>query len=296
MTKGDFSPYAREQLGYYVYALKNPLNDEVFYIGKGVGNRVFDHAKGALEAIDNEESMRIQIIREILDDGRHVEAFILQHGLVDDSHAFQTESAVYGALKLLQGQRGRGLSNLANLIQPPTFEHFGLMSVEDVAARYGKQVDESLIPHNSIFVKPTELWHKGMSKDDLWEVTRGWWALSEKRLTSIRYVFSIPNFVIRAVWEVEPEDWREQGPGDRGWDDVLRRRKRGLEKRPRRGFESRRDLSDTRFTNLINGSVSHTFLDGQGKRANITYLDDPRIADLRRAKPPRKPFWNVELT
>lgn len=33
---------------YYVYCLINPRDNQVFYIGKGVGNRVFSHEKYAL--------------------------------------------------------------------------------------------------------------------------------------------------------------------------------------------------------------------------------------------------------
>ena len=31
------------KLGYYVYALINPINNKPFYIGKGKENRVFSH-------------------------------------------------------------------------------------------------------------------------------------------------------------------------------------------------------------------------------------------------------------
>jgi len=38
-----FSQKSIEKLKYYVYALKDPSNSEVFYIGKGKDNRIFDH-------------------------------------------------------------------------------------------------------------------------------------------------------------------------------------------------------------------------------------------------------------
>jgi len=43
----EFSPAVVEALGYYVYLLKDPETDKVFYVGKGTGNRIFQHLKEA---------------------------------------------------------------------------------------------------------------------------------------------------------------------------------------------------------------------------------------------------------
>lgn len=37
------------KMNYYVYRLIDPRNGETFYVGKGKGNRVFQHMKGALD-------------------------------------------------------------------------------------------------------------------------------------------------------------------------------------------------------------------------------------------------------
>lgn len=290
------SPYAEEMLGHYVYALRSPLDKQIFYVGKGVGSRVLDHANGVLRDLDSPDSMKVQVIRSILAAGLRVECFIVQHGLASDDHAFQTESALFGILKLLDSSPGHGLFTLTNLIQPPTFEEFGLMSTEDVLAKYGEPADGSLIPHNSVFIKPSQLWRKGMSNHELWSSTRGWWPMAFARIKKIKYVFAVPNLVIRAVWEVSPDDWREQRSGDHGWSDILERRSRGLEKKPRYGFDSMNDVSESKFSSLINKSVAHTYLDGQGKRPSVVYLDDTRIKALAKGGNPRQPFWNVDLT
>ena len=45
-----FSPAVVEHLGYYVYLLIRPETDEVFYIGKGTGNRIFTHLYQAIDS------------------------------------------------------------------------------------------------------------------------------------------------------------------------------------------------------------------------------------------------------
>lgn len=37
---------------HYVYALINPIDDKIFYIGKGSGNRMYNHLKNA-KALQN---------------------------------------------------------------------------------------------------------------------------------------------------------------------------------------------------------------------------------------------------
>ena len=44
-----FSTSIIEKLAYYVYCLIDPRDGNIFYVGKGVGNRVFHHALGSLQ-------------------------------------------------------------------------------------------------------------------------------------------------------------------------------------------------------------------------------------------------------
>ena len=41
----EFPPEVIKELNYYVYRLIDPRNGETFYVGKGKGNRVFEHLK-----------------------------------------------------------------------------------------------------------------------------------------------------------------------------------------------------------------------------------------------------------
>jgi len=44
-----FSQSVIEKLEHYVYFLQNPRNEEIFYVGKGSGNRVFQHLNCSVE-------------------------------------------------------------------------------------------------------------------------------------------------------------------------------------------------------------------------------------------------------
>ena len=87
-----------EHLKYYVYLLIDPINDEPFYVGKGIGNRVFDHVRCALE--ENISNNKYEEIRRILDEGNQVKQLIVRHGLTE-KNAFEIESALIDTFKFI---------------------------------------------------------------------------------------------------------------------------------------------------------------------------------------------------
>ena len=98
-----FSQSVIEQLGYYVYFLQDPRNDEIFYVGKGIGNRVFNHLEGAVET--NRETEKLDRIREVVISGNNVKHYILRHGLTEQA-SFEIEAALIDFI---------GMKNLSNL-------------------------------------------------------------------------------------------------------------------------------------------------------------------------------------
>lgn len=67
-----FSQKTIEEIQYYVYCLYDPRTSKIFYIGKGKGNRVFQHQMDALED-GNAETDKLNTIREILNSGQQVD-------------------------------------------------------------------------------------------------------------------------------------------------------------------------------------------------------------------------------
>ena len=288
-AKKVLTSYAQEQLGHYVYVLRDPRDNQIFYVGKGVGNRVLDHANGVI-AKEDPQSTKEKQISEIHAAGLEVDAWIIQSGLKSDEHAFATESAVYGALKLISSTLNSEKLLLRNIVVPPGFSNSGLIQLNEAIAIFGEPADSTLIPHNSVFIKPTTTWRRGMTSEELWEATHGWWKVNEERIKNISYVFAIPNFVIRGIWSVPENGWRKQKQGDRGYANAQQKQVGSINKQPRFGFDSMNDVSD-HFSELINKSVEHLYEKSGQKQASVTYLDDQRVKDF--TSQGRKPFWNV---
>ncbi|MBP3229002.1 MAG: GIY-YIG nuclease family protein [Bacteroidaceae bacterium] len=85
-----------DRLQHYVYALVDPRNDEVFYIGKGQKLRAFDHifdADKAPGSVLNGNENKLGRIREIHKARRKVKIFLIHYGLTNE-HALLIESAL----------------------------------------------------------------------------------------------------------------------------------------------------------------------------------------------------------
>ena len=98
MPTNSFSPEVTAELKWYVYRLIDPRNGETFYVGKGQGNRVFDHARGIVgnddEHVADPKTHRIHEIRAT---GLEVGHIIHRHGILTDKIAYEVEAALIDA-------------------------------------------------------------------------------------------------------------------------------------------------------------------------------------------------------
>jgi len=77
-----------DALGHYVYLLIDPRNGEVFYVGKGVGGRCFEHDYA------EEGARKASRFAEIKAAGLEVKVEIVRHSMATKEEAFLVESAV----------------------------------------------------------------------------------------------------------------------------------------------------------------------------------------------------------
>ena len=106
MKKDKFPSNIHKELKNYIYALYDPSNvsDLPFYIGRGVGDRVFSHLK---ESHNDEVQQKIKELRE---NGFQPNIKIILHGLsVQQAKAAETVSiAMLGKDNLANKVKGSG--------------------------------------------------------------------------------------------------------------------------------------------------------------------------------------------
>jgi len=172
-----FSQSVIESLGYYVYFLKDPRNDEVFYVGKGIGNRIFNHLNCALEVPDNSE--KLDRIRDIVESGQEVIHYILRHGL-SESSSFEIEAAIIDFI---------GMGNLSNLQGGHYSSDFGLKTTNEIKAMYQAEEFEPDAP--VILININKLYRRDMTSEQLYEATRKSWVIGERRNSA---TYAIPTY------------------------------------------------------------------------------------------------------
>lgn len=129
-----FSTSIIEKLAYYVYCLIDPRDGNIFYVGKGVGNRVFHHALGSLQETEK-PSDKIALIREIHKSGNQPVYYILRHNIQTDKQAFEYEAMAIDLLSLVKPSQ----QPLTNIQGGAHSSEVGLMSLSELKRKYDAQ-------------------------------------------------------------------------------------------------------------------------------------------------------------
>lgn len=199
MSIKSFSEKALQNLnGYYVYALIDPRNNKVFYIGKGIDNRVFSHEMESGKAPDSEKK-KLQTIYAIETSGLQVKRIIINWGLTENE-AFAAEAALINFLNFTDDIQ------LTNIVAGHHVHES--LSVEDFETMYGAQpLLESDIKHNILVIKINKRYRRNMTAFELYEAVRGIWKASMNSIKKrkVEYVFGVYNQLIVAVYK--PDEW-----------------------------------------------------------------------------------------
>jgi hypothetical protein len=183
-----FSQAVIENLQYYVYFLLDPRGDNVFYIGKGVGNRVFNHMEGAIE--DGIESEKLDTIRDIINSSCKVKHYILRHGLTEKG-AFEVEAALIDFV---------GVNNLSNLQGGHYSSDYGLKTAGEIISMYEAEELSTSVP--LILVNINKRYDRTMTSLELYSATKEAWVVGSRRLNA-EYAIATYRGLTREVYKID---------------------------------------------------------------------------------------------
>jgi uncharacterized protein len=190
-----------ERLGHYVYVLSDPRDNEIFYVGKGKGQRVYQHAAKA-QKIPGEtgKELKLDRIRGIHAAGLDVRVDILRHGLTEEE-AFEVEAGAIDLLRLTGVEltnRARGMWSQAQ----------GWAPLDDLRGRYAAPPVTIEHEHRVVLIRINRAYRSGMSDEELYKATREWWVIAPRRRPD--YAFAVYRGIVRAVYRIDPAGWERE--------------------------------------------------------------------------------------
>ena len=205
----EFSQETINKIGYYVYRLIDPRNGQTFYVGKGKGNRVFQHVLGAIgyyDGVDKKEidesndPNKLRIIQEIREAGLNV-IHIIQRWNLTEKEAFEVESALIDAFP--------GFAN----IQSGHGSEYGVCNADELEARLSAKTYDEPLDFKYMIIK-VRWWRINEMTDQFgpanarYEATRGCWRISLPDVNKYPYVLSVTDGLVKEVYKVN--EWHKK--------------------------------------------------------------------------------------
>lgn len=173
-----------EFLKYYVYIYMDPDTKEIFYVGKGKGNRVFSHLK------DDSDSEKVKKIKMLQADHKEPVIEILIHGLENEETALKVEAAVIDLI---------GLDGLTNRVKGHYSKLYGRIGVEQLIQRYNNEIAKIVEP--VLLIRINQAFYYGITEQELYDATRARWKLGLRR-EKATYAMAVYEGIIQEVYTI----------------------------------------------------------------------------------------------
>ena len=187
-----FSSEIIKQMKYYVYLLSDPVSGEIFYVGKGKGNRVFQHFK------EKNENDKVKKIQDIKSRGLEPKVEFLVHGVEDEITIKKIEAAIIDLI---------GKNKLTNKVGGYESSSFGRMDLNQIKAKYTSK--KASISEKVILIKLSDTFRYNMDPMDLYDYTRGIWIISESRRKTATHAFAVYDGIVQETYNIL--NWFEGG-------------------------------------------------------------------------------------
>jgi len=210
MQVNKFPIGVAEHLNWYVYRLIDPRNGETFYVGKGKGDRIFQHAKGALTGSKDEDAidLKFQRIKDIETAGLEVAHVVHMHGIDNEKTAFQIEAALIDAYP-----------GLSNRVGGHKADDYGVRHVAEIIADYTSQPFQAQEPLLLISIAKS---YEDETKD-IYDAVRGCWRIDSKRAKKVNLVLAHRRGLVLGAFR--PNEWLPATKANFSWlvDDIPKR-------------------------------------------------------------------------
>lgn len=194
---------------HYVYALVNPIDQKIFYVGKGTGNRVSDHID---EALDNteKETAKLNLIREIQSSGKKALQYIIRSSL-SENEAFFLKACLIDVLKFKDFNLNTMLSNIVlghhRDKEKLLIEQFKttIVTTDELNSFY-KTEPLTVFKHKVMAININKT-YKNTSKlhPNIYEAVRKSWRVNLGRAEQAELVLAEYKGVVRAIFR--PQRW-----------------------------------------------------------------------------------------
>lgn len=190
-------------IGNYVYRLIDPRNGETFYVGRGVGNRVFSHAQGVTlkdteeedEDWKDEVNLKIKRIRDIKASNLAVLHVIHRHGMDRDT-AKTVEAALIDAYPGLTNITGGEGSN-----------DYGPMSASQLQDKYKAVEFNPPTTNNYLLINI----NSSIDEVEIYDAVRYAWKLNITRAKNADYIIAESRGIVRGIFTAD--DWFNANDG-----------------------------------------------------------------------------------
>ena len=176
-----FTREIANELKFYVYRLIDPRDGSTFYVGKGQGNRVFEHAMGKHDEDLDKNSEKLTRIHKIRLAGFEAQHVIHRHGM-DSKTAYEVEAALLDAYP--------GTTNIAGGHSGDR----GVMHASEVIEKFKAEVAD--IRHNMIAI----IINKHAAELGVYGAVQLSWKLDKRRAEKAEYILAVVHGQIVGVF------------------------------------------------------------------------------------------------